>query len=136
MTRQLILSPKGSQKIHNTSGTPPFTFTQLWHNVIVTVVIVMVLTFFFLTCLLQPSVFCATVFVYIFRSLNHLFFLECYVPHSGIFFSLFFRPSPTGILVLICVLISLYSVSLFLSHLHMYSQGSSVNSGVLSMMGR
>ena len=34
-------------------------------------------------------VFCATVFVYIFRSLNHWFFFESYEPHSGIFFSFF-----------------------------------------------
>ena len=32
-TRQLILSTRGSQKIHNTIGTPPCTFRQLWHNV-------------------------------------------------------------------------------------------------------
>ena len=36
MTRQLILSTRGSQKLHNTIGTPPFTFRQLWHNVFVT----------------------------------------------------------------------------------------------------
>ena len=34
MTRQLILSTKGSQKIHNTIGTTPWTFIQLWHNVL------------------------------------------------------------------------------------------------------
>ena len=45
----------------------------------------------------------------------------------GFFF--FFFPSFTGMLVLIPVLISLYRVSLFLSHLHVYSQGSSINSG-------
>ena len=33
MTRQLILSTRGSQKIHNTIGTPPCTFRQLLHNV-------------------------------------------------------------------------------------------------------
>ena len=33
MTRQLILSTRGSQKIHKTFGTPPCTFKQLWHNV-------------------------------------------------------------------------------------------------------
>ena len=33
MTRQLILSTRGSKKIHNAMGTPPCTFRQLWDNV-------------------------------------------------------------------------------------------------------
>ena len=33
MTRQLILSTRGYQKIHNNIGSPPCTFRQLWHNV-------------------------------------------------------------------------------------------------------
>ena len=33
MTRQLILSTRGSQKIHNSIKTPPCTFRQLWYNV-------------------------------------------------------------------------------------------------------
>ena len=33
MTRQLILSTRGSKKIINTMGTPACTFKQLWDNV-------------------------------------------------------------------------------------------------------
>ena len=32
MTRQLILSTRLSQKIHNSIGTPQCTFRQLWYN--------------------------------------------------------------------------------------------------------
>ena len=33
MTRQLILSTRGSKKMFNAMGTPPCTFRQLWDNV-------------------------------------------------------------------------------------------------------
>ena len=33
MTRKLILSTRGSKIMHNTKGTPPCTFRQLWDNV-------------------------------------------------------------------------------------------------------
>ena len=33
MTKQLILSTKGSKKMHKVKGTQPCTFRQLWDNV-------------------------------------------------------------------------------------------------------